>query len=97
MSHTITSRDPQKQSCGCNQKTYRPSELDALIAQYEKLIKETQDARETLLQQILALEDIAHETKATANKNEILLAIQEISHSVDITPITSSQIQSLFS
>ena len=93
MSHNITHNNPSKQCC-CDTGTILPSELDKKIEEYERLIEETTVARDRFIQQELNLEGVAHEDNATANKNEILAAIA--SHSVTINPITTEQINALF-
>lgn len=61
---------PGKKCCAPDTATRK--ELDGLIIEYKRLIKETQEAREALILKTLALDDIAHEANATANKNAIL-------------------------
>lgn len=74
MSHHIDI-SPKKKCCCPDTATRK--ELDGLIIEYRELIKTTEQAREALILKTLALDDIAHEANATANKNAILAALPQ--------------------
>lgn len=66
-----------KPDCGCHHRDIdlSPSEIEKLKKQYEQLIREATAARDALVDKVLKLDDLAHETNATENKNEILAAL----------------------
>lgn len=74
MSSHITHKDPSKKPCGCD-PTIKPSRLDQLIAEYKQLIQETTALKNELIGKIRSLEDVATETQATVNKQEVRSAV----------------------
>ena len=78
MSHTITHKDPSKQSCGCNTQDIKPSKLDALIAKYKTLLAETEIAKQRYEKAAEDMQGVAMEANATTNRDKILSAIKAL-------------------
>ena len=78
MSHKITGKEPLQKPCSCNTQDVLPSKLDIAIAEYKEMARKAEEARDEFLQKARALEDIAKETNATANKNAILAKFDDI-------------------
>lgn len=78
MSHKITGKEPLQKPCNCNTQDVLPSKLDIAIAEYKEMARKAEEARDEFLQMARALEDIAKETNATANKNAILAKFDDI-------------------
>lgn len=66
-----------KPDCDCHHRDrdLSPSEIEELKKKYEQLIREATAARDALVDKVLKLDDLATETNATANKDEILAAL----------------------
>ena len=75
MSHKITGKEPLQKPCNCNTQDVLPSKLDIAIAEYKEMARKAEEARDEFLQKARALEDIAKETNATANKEAIIAAV----------------------
>lgn len=84
-----------KPDCDCHHhdRDLSPSEIEELKKKYEQLIREATAARDALVDKVLKLDDLATETNATANKDEILTALSPYIVSnltTDLEPFTKA-------
>ena len=84
-----------KPDCDCHHhdRDLSPSEIEELKKKYEQLIREATAARDALVDKVLKLDDLATETNATANKDEILAALSPYIVSnltTDLEPFTKA-------
>lgn len=64
-------------TCKCNTGEVKPGKLDLIISQYEELMKAMHEAEAAFIAKAMELEDIAHETNATANTQSLMAAIYQ--------------------